>query len=255
MANCPHCGKPIAVTLTKSGASVPAGYILNGRQVFHAAATGPAAPAALYEGYDYEKRQPAREPSLQGDVLVPAAQSLLTGLALAAPAAALMGLLGYEANTAIFTGGGVGLLGATGMWLLKMDAHSQLLWMVEKITGRDIDGDDAVGAPERRVEPEPVRIESVQEKSPGKFIGVNIDLPAGVDRGLFFVWAAGVVSGETAARDNWIGQGKPFGRKQYDDLMAAMERIGIIADYGDGKGRVLTTGGRHRLVNMLQKTA
>jgi ribosomal protein S19E (S16A) len=82
---------------------------------------------------------------------------------------------------------------------------------------------------------------------------MNIDLPEGVGRGLFAHWAAMVVSGQMpTGRTHWTGAGRPFSRELYDRFLVALETAGIIHDYGDGKGRVLTTGGKHSLKRFLR---
>jgi hypothetical protein len=251
---CKKCGHMMIADIIVSDMPEQSGYNITPRQTFKQTIPGitPTSPA-MFEGYDYEKRQPAREPSLQGDVLVPAAQSLLTGLALGIPSAAVMGMLGYDTTAALATGAAVGLSAISVTWLIKMDAHSRLLWLVESVTGRDIDGDDEVGEPEPVARPEPVRLEVVNEDAPGKFAGLNIDLPVGVDRGLFAHWAAMVVNnGMPTGRTHWTGAGRPFSRELYDRFLVALETAGIIHDYGDGKGRVLTTGGKHSLKRFLR---
>lgn len=251
---CKQCGHKMTANIVVADLPDPTGYTINGRQTFKQTMPGIAtASPAMFEGYDYEKRQPAREPSLQGDVLVPAAQSLLTGLALGIPSSAVMGMLGYDTATSLATGAIIGLSAISVTWLIKMDAHSRLLWLVESVTGRDIDGDGETGEPEPVAKADPVRLEVVSEPAPGKFSGLNIDLPVGVDRGLFAHWAAMVVNnGVSTGRTHWTGAGRPFSRELYDKFLIALETAGIIHDYGDGRGRVLTTGGKHSLQRFLR---
>lgn len=251
---CKKCGHMMIADIIVSDMPEQSGYNITPRQTFKQTIPGitPTSPA-MFDGYDYEKRQPAREPSLQGDVLVPAAQSLLTGLAIGVPSAAVMGMLGYDTGASLATGAAIGLTAISVTWLIKMDAHSRLLWLVESVTGRDIDGDGETGEPEPVARPEPVRLEVVKEAAPGKFAGMNIDLPEGVDRGLFAHWAAMVVNnGMSTGRTHWTGAGRPFSRELYDRFLVALETAGIIHDYGDGKGRVLTTGGKHSLKRFLR---
>lgn len=161
--NCPYCNRP--VILAKPGAA-PGNWQQITRQQLNTTAPAPwtvGAPtaAADFAGYDYEKRAPAREPNLQADVLVPAAQSLLTGLALGVPTSAGMGLLGYEFNAALLTGAGLALAATAATWLIKMDLHSRLLWAIETATGHDLDGDNQTGPPEPPAAA-PIRVELAQ---------------------------------------------------------------------------------------------
>lgn len=248
---CPHCGKSIICDVVISKAGKPSGFIGSTRQTFKHSLPGATATApALFDGYDYEKRQPAREPNVHADVAVPALQSVITGVLSGGITSALMSWLAYDSQTAIATGGAAAMLTTAGMWLLRMDTHQKLLWLVEVVTGRDIDGDQEIGKPEPV---DPVRLEVVTEPTPGKFAGLNIDLPDGVDRVLFAHWASMVVNnGMSTGREHWTGKGRPFGRPLYDKFLTALEAAGIIHDYGDGRGRVLTNGGRHSLQRFLR---
>jgi hypothetical protein len=174
----------------------------------------------------------------------------LSGLAFGIPGAALTGALGYEINIVMTAGAIIAGVSASVSWLWKFGLQDDLLWLVEKVTRRDLTGDGNIGKPQLV---DPVRLEVVTEPAPGKFNGLNIDLPAGVDRGLFAHWASMVVSGQMpTGRTHWTGAGRPFSRELYDRFLIALETAGIIRDAGDGKGRVLTAGGRHSLQRFLR---
>jgi len=253
--NCPHCNKPVILAKPAMGE----GWQQYTRHQLNTTAPAPwqkdAAPAD-YAGYDYQRRSPAREPNLQADVFVPAAQSLLTGVAIGVPTAAGLGLLGYTTGQALTGGAGLGLLTITGTWLIKLGIHNSLLWAIETVTGRDIDGDGETGEPEPEPEPEPVKLEVSHPTHTKEYHGLRFELPNGVTMGLFAAWANQVVNGiQTPARANWVGNGKPFSRGQYDNFLKALTKAGIIHDPGDGTGRQLTNGGRRALARMLQNTA
>lgn len=104
-----------------------------------------------------ERRKPATGPgSLESDVLVPLAQAGISGLVLGLLVGTVAALIG--ARQPVLIGAAVGALVLAGVWLLLLADRRQLLWTIERVTGRDLDGDHAIGRPTR--EP-PVTLELV----------------------------------------------------------------------------------------------
>ena len=90
----------------------------------------------LQSGGSYERRAPARIGNLRGDLVLPLGQASVTALV----GAILGGILsGWRIG---LVAGGVMFAGA---WLLLLWDHRRALWVVERINGRDLDHDGAVG--------------------------------------------------------------------------------------------------------------
>lgn len=111
-----------------------------GRARLTATGTAPAGPVMV----EQEWKQPRAAQTTAGDVAVPLLQAAITAAALALFAAFVAWRMGGDVLT--WTSGAfvAGLLGA---WLWRLGIASQLLWLVEKITHRDLDGDGAEGEP------------------------------------------------------------------------------------------------------------
>lgn len=144
---CPHCGRQIE--LTKANTRSTALAMWHQRQTFESAvpAIAQAHPAPQFS--EAERRAPARAASVESDVLVPATQALITGAVSLIPGIALTIWLEMPWYSPFLIAGGVIAL----FWLYLLDAHRKLLWSVETIINRDIDGDGAKG------NPKPARVE------------------------------------------------------------------------------------------------
>lgn len=235
---CPYCHNALVITVRPAGGGAPAGFVPVSRHTMTSAVQSPwAASGPLqgdFAGVDYERRAPAREPSLQADVIVPAAQSILTGLALGVPGSAALGLLGYEFNQCLIAGGLLALAGAGVTWMTKLGLHSSLLWAIETVTGRDIDGDNQTGAPIGAV---PVRVELAQ--GPRTRL---VDLPIADDK--LAAIADLVLTGGAFSRRALAGAG--VSEAEYKALSDAMLAGGLLASKGNGNnaGVELTSAGR-----------
>ena len=90
---------------------------------------------------EIERISPSRQPSLESDVLVPAAWSLITGAMVALVLAVLLVVNASPLWPAL----AFGMLATVGAWLWKSSVIHGLLQAVEIITNRDIDGDGQIG--------------------------------------------------------------------------------------------------------------
>lgn len=217
---CPHCGRDIG------GNWQP----IQSAQ-FHAAPWNQTAPLPAFTG-SYERRAPARAPEFIGDVAVPATQSLIT----AGVGAIIGGAIGGWPGAAI----GGGLVWSV-TWFVLLGEHRRGLWIVERITNRDLDGDGVKGEPAPR---QPLRVEIAQ----GRQVRL-LDLPVSDEK--LETLASAVLE------DN-----KPFSRRgladvltpdEYDQVSAAMLTAGLLISRGTGKtaGVELTHAGRAMLRKFL----
>jgi len=252
--NCPHCNRPVVLIAPKTPHNAPGGQ-WQASQAFNSTSEPPflnsatAAPA-IGDFVSYERRAPARPASLESDVLVPLAQSALTGIIIATPTAAAAAVMGYYWVDSLVIGGVVGTVVVTITWLVRMDAHSKLLWLVENVTGRDLDGDGKTVPPPAP----PVQIEVSHTAPNGNLQRMLLfELPDGITEKTFHNWIAAVTNDgiHTLARSHWVGRGKPFSRSQYDNFLKELERAGLVHNVGDGRGRQLTNGGKRALKRQL----
>lgn len=97
------------------------------------------------------RTSPARPASTESDVVVPLLQSLITGVIVGLPAGTFVALVcqwPWWSAPAI----AVGVI-IPAVWLHRLGAHTRALWTVERVIGRDLDGDRQVG-------PLPVHLEA-----------------------------------------------------------------------------------------------
>jgi len=143
IAKCPHCGQ--SIKLTKEYAT--AGWQLSQR--FDSAVPAIATTRPAPQVTEAERRTPARPASVESDVMVPGAQALATGVALGIIAIPVSIYFQLHWTTPLT----VLAIGTAGTWMSLLGAHRKLLWTVETIINRDIDGDGATG------NPKPARVE------------------------------------------------------------------------------------------------
>lgn len=105
---------------------------------------------AKYQPVEWETAKPAREANVSSDVAVPLLQAAITGGLLAIPATLLAKALVPDADGlklyAILASGFMCIA-----WMVLLGEHRKLLWLIEGVTGHDLDGDKSVGQPQERV--------------------------------------------------------------------------------------------------------
>ena len=139
MFSCPSCGVALRVDAIGAGPSMAGGWE-RGR----AFAAG-AAPA----GSEYSRETPTADMSgIEAGVKTPAMQAGITGVVGGVMAVVGVWLWGWPRIVPLAAGI---LIGGATWWLLLLSGR-RLLSSVERITGRDLDGDGRVGDPEFTVE-------------------------------------------------------------------------------------------------------
>jgi len=182
-----------------------------------------------------ERRRPARPGSFESDLLVPLAQSAVTGLLVGSVSGGLAWAAGAPRPGLIGAVAGGVVLAA--VWMLALVDRRALLWEIETVAGLDLNDDGIVGKPE-----EPVRVE-IQERQ-GRTLRF-VDLPAKPDQ--IARLAAGVLGGRSFSEASWTGRGRPFSRRQFARLRDEMIRRGLamwVRPRAHAQGVELTAAGR-----------
>jgi hypothetical protein len=202
---CPLCLRPFEQQPQKpwTRAAEQNGWQERGFTVFESGVNA----ATIAPGTSYEKRQPARAATVPSDVWVPALQSAISG--------GIAGVLGGSIAFLVSNhrpgawGITVGAVGFSVSWLLMLYEHRRALWIIEKVTGRDLDDDGFVGEPAPLPSP-PVRVEVSEVDDRGRLRRMSyIDLPFGVTDGM--------LEGIAIATQN----GTAFSRRALGDVISA----------------------------------
>ena len=186
------------------------------------------------EGEYFERRQPARTGEITGDLVLPMAQAIVSGVA---AAAITMILADWRAALV------VGVMATGAVWALLLMETRKSLWTVETKIGKDLDHDGYIGKPE----PAPVvRVDLVDDKpSRGRFRFLELPL------------SEAQLVGVARALEN----GKPFSREgmrriitqtEYRRLCDVMAKGGLLARL-PGNRTVLTGSGRAMFRKVLQE--
>jgi len=192
-------------------------------------AMGATIAGSLPAGATWERREPSRTAEMSGDVLVPLAQSGVTAVV-----GGVVGLLVAGPVAAGVAGG----LAFGASWLLLLADHRRALWMVEKISGVDLDNDGQVGDPGQAKR---VRVEVVENNGRQARI-LYVDLPDSVNDidTLTDVARALLVDGANLSRD---GLSSVLSQPQYNALAPALVDAGLAVRLR-GNRRELSAAGR-----------
>ena len=192
----------------------------------------------------YEQMEPAREGNIHSDVLVPLLQSLITGFFGGAFLALMTGyLVAQDVEYALYAFGLSFVVITAVVWMVLLDDHKRLLWRVERLVGKDFDGDGVAGEPEHLV---------VEVHKPGPY-GENTDfLHLNVDRERFMEFVRGILSGEPVTVARWTGSGRTFRRGEFEKLRSELMERGILRWRGTrNHGVEVTEEGREVLEALL----
>ncbi len=196
---------------------------------------------AVTAGASYEKRRPTRPATVASDVTVPLLQSSISGIVSGVFGGAAGAMAGLPHPLLIGAMSGAAGLGFS--WIILLREHRQALWEVERIIGRDIDGDGHIG---RLVpKPEPVQVEVVQRDRLGRLRHMRwVNLPPFVTDDTLTGLAQAVLQ-----------NGRAFSRRKLDNVVSpeaygpiktAMLGGGLLRHRGKGEqaGVELTGAGR-----------
>jgi len=200
--------------------------------------------AAIKAGATYEKRRPTRPAKLESDVWVPVAQAAFSGVIGALLAGTGAGLLGQGWRSLLWSGiGGAVTLGAS--WFIILGEHRRALEEVERIVGRDLNGDGMVGSPSPGPR-DPITVESVERDDKRRLRRIRyVTLPVGVTDGdLERLARAVLVDGAAFSRR---GLADVVSGEKYGGISKAMlggGLLGFVNGKNEYNGLVLTFSGR-----------
>lgn len=113
---------------------------------------GGGGAAALPAGATFTRRQPARPASVESDVKVPFFQAMICGAIGGLVTLMVVIAVAVKERWALWvppvSALSAFLLVGTITWFLLLGAHRKLLWLVEEITGQDLNKDGEVGDPD-----------------------------------------------------------------------------------------------------------
>jgi hypothetical protein len=189
-------------------------------------------------GWEYYR--PGRPASMESDTWVPLAQSGITGGIAALSLGTLLLLLGAEWKTTLVWVAIAFISGVVLVWVWKLWLHAEAL--IEYFRA---DNDQ----PQEQPRPPSVVIEVASEDQRQRKIW---HVPDGIDHSTLAQFCRAALRGQTLAVTRWVGRGRPFTRRQYEELMGYMERAGWVENTGSNVGRVLTPAGRRVCAGILE---
>lgn len=206
-------------------------------------ALAPYEPTLPPGGYfSAERRRPARPANIESDFIVPLLQALAA--ATLTTIAALYLSIFFDLfvwHLACFIGLVVG-----GLWFaFALFLGRELLWIVERVTNQDFDGDGYIGQPD----PEPRTFEPLEviHRSETGSIKAMFRLDVDVDDSRLEQFFMALGHGESLAEAIWIGDGNLFSKGEYGRLLNELQRAGLIEwknPNAHSQGRQLTDHGK-----------
>jgi len=191
-------------------------------------AMGMGMAQAIDAGAEYERRRPARNASMESDVLVPFLQSTFTGL-LAGIVGSGVALLVFPTSPAWISGPSVGAIAWGIAWMVLLKDHRALLWEIERVIKTDIDQDGQIGQPgeadaaaDQDTAPrrnDVTRVELTEQTRTSQRI-VNMELP--IDPNKFRILARGVLNGFPLSEAQWAGKGNLLSTPKFRQFQDAL---------------------------------
>lgn len=264
---CPNCGYALVPArsskLRRIGSLVAGSWRRVERREINSTALTPWRSPEPAPGYgnipaftEAERLRPARPQNAESDVMVPLLQALGTGffVTLAAGVYAYH-QRGFTWDAAVT----IGVVAAGGYWLIVTSANRKLLWIVERIINKDIDGETGPPPPPPQVALEVIH-KSEDDAGRRTFRqGLRFDLPAGITESHLLEFARGAVQENRGlAEATWTGAGKPFSKPKFGELLDALTRAGIVRwrnEKSPAQGRELTGAGRRALLAFIYLSA
>lgn len=200
----------------------------------------------LNGAYTAFRSTPSRASTIESDVLVPLAQSLVWSVVSILPAIPISYWLRYEWYFP-FAVGSVSLLIS---WLSSQKKAESSLSVVEEFSyspNGESSGKALGGEPQGGIKLD------VTDRSERDVIRIQfVALPPSIEVEKFNEFCKGVVLGKPLSRKEWTPERVLFSRDQYDQLVGELMSSGVVLSV-DGKGKVLSRGGKRALARYVKE--
>lgn len=191
-----------------------------------------------FEGRAFEGRTHYASPSVA--VVVPLAQSVITGVLVGFGVGALSWLVG--SGQPVKVGLAIWLVCQGCTWLVMLVRWSRLVDRIETALERFLGvGVEQPGEPITQIEP--IRVEILDRPARRTTF---IDLPARPEQ--LLALSDGLARGVPLAEGSWTGAGRPFSKTEFHTLRDAMLKGGLLVPKNanaPAQGFQLTAAGRH----------
>lgn len=198
----------------------------------------PEEPPAPRSGASY------RADAIRDGVLSPVLKSLFIGAAAGILAGLLAAAFGWPATWSPWL---TGLIVAFAVVVLSFTRYSErATWLIERITGADLNLDGAIGQPAPTPAlPAPAPMRFIVDQPNERDV---IDLPESVTSEQFALFARGILGGRSFAEDVWAGPSGVFSKPAYKKLREQLVAGGLVRwnnEAAHAQGATLTRAGKH----------
>ena len=189
---------------------------------------------------------PVRAAGMIPDVAVPAAQSLIWAVVVGLPSVSVSVWMRWEWSAPLF----VAACSILASWIASMRRSEFSLVKTEEFsyTASEFSGGEVVAQKSEK----PLRMEVVHEISGVRSRMQLLEISDGVGEEKFGSFLKDILAGKSIARKRWVGDGKPFSRDQYDEIIAALLSASIIGPASSG-GKKLTRAGTASILHMVRE--
>ncbi len=225
--DCPTCG--FHVSHTHSFEMMLAGQFDNSRD----------------GGYTAFRSTPTRASTIESDVLVPLAQSLVWSIVSVLPAIPISAWLRYEWYFP-FTVGAISLLIS---WLSAQKKTEASLSVVEEFSYSPNENKGQLVSVSKNTNP--LRLEVVHETSGIRSRMQMMEISGGVDEGKFGSFLKDIMAGKSTARKNWTPIAKCFSKDDYEEIIEKLLDAEVL-ERGKSNTTSITQNGKRTIRGMVK---
>lgn len=190
--------------------------------------------------YNLVTTTPLFQPTLEGDVLVPLAQTLISGLLFVSVSIPVVMWVGFDWPLGLFFATNMSLVG----WIRGIRNAAYSREKTEEMSFSQ--GTETTSQIARTQSENRVQLEVIHEVSGLRNHMQLLELPAQIGEDEFAGFLRDILAGKSLARDKWAGTGKPFSRGSYDGMMEQLLSASIIQT-SVNNGKQLSNGGKHAI--------
>lgn len=189
---------------------------------------------------------PFRAFSLEADVIVPLAQSLVSGIETVLVMIPVSMWLDFKWPVVMFSAAATMAL----TWIAAIRKAEFTTLKTEEFSYSAAQSESG-GVHVKRADG-PLKMEIIHETSGIRNRMQIMDLPAQITEDEFGAFLRDVLAGKSLARSNWVGSDRPFSRDTFDQMIEKLLSVSLIQPASNG-GKQLSNGGRHAIRRMVRE--